>query len=105
MRDKFNTLLQSFENDTSETRQTIGKLIDPANTQAALEGQATMFVVGDEQRAAVHSEPPITIERIFMSILPGTHAQIAELRERWGRPETTYKPETTPAPQPLNPKM
>jgi hypothetical protein len=52
--------------------------------ETAGEMQGTIFVVGDCDRAAVHSEPMIHSERLFLSILPGSRAQIRELRERWG---------------------
>lgn len=86
LRERFYKLLRSFESDTTENRQEIGKLVNPEDNQTALEGQATVFDVGDEATAAVHSEPPIHSERLFMSIVPGTFKQIAELRERWNQP-------------------
>lgn len=97
LRETFNSVARSFERDTPENRRTLEKLIDPANTHVGTAGQGTIFIVGSDKRAAVHSEPPIHSERLFVSLLPGTHEQIAELRERWGAPPTTYKPAQKPA--------
>ena len=43
----------------------------------------TIFLVGDAQNAAVHSEPPIYEDRLFISIVPGTKSQIESLYKRW----------------------
>lgn len=90
LRGAFHKLLRSFASDSTENRRTIGKLINPADTETALPGQGTIFTVGDIKNSAIHSEPPIDSERIFMSIVPGTKAQIEELRQRWNVPSTSY---------------
>lgn len=100
LRETFNSVARSFDRDSPENRRTLEKLIDPAHTHIGTSGQGTIFIVGSDERAAVHSEPPIHSERLFMSLLPGTHEQIAELRERWGAPHTTYKPAQKPAAAP-----
>ena len=100
LRQTFNSVARSFESDSPENRRTLEKLVDPVNTQAGTAGQGTIFIVGSDERAAVHSEPPIHSERLFMSLLPGTREQIAELRERWGAPYTTYKPAQKPMASP-----
>lgn len=100
LRETFNSVARSFDRDSPENRRTLEKLIDPAHTHIGTAGQGTIFIVGSDERAAVHSEPPIHSERLFMSLLPGTHEQIAELRERWGAPHTTYKPAQKPAATP-----
>ena len=46
-------------------------------------GQGAFFVVGDPERNAVHSEPKITQDRIFLSVVPGTQEQITELERVW----------------------
>ena len=38
----------------------------------------TIFATGNPVRAAIHSEPPIHENRLFMSIVPGTYEQIQE---------------------------
>lgn len=42
-----------------------------------------IFIVGDENSAAIHSEPPIHSDRLFVSVLPGTKQQIQELYDNW----------------------
>jgi hypothetical protein len=44
-----------------------------------------IFIVGNTEKALIHSEPPMTEERIFISILPGTEKQIENLKKRWKR--------------------
>ena len=43
--------------------------------------QATIYLVGDED-AKAHSEPPMDTPRIFMSVVTGSHEQIAEFKKR-----------------------
>ena len=43
----------------------------PANT-------GTIFVTGGRNRGAIHSEPPMHENRLFMSVVPGTPEQIQE---------------------------
>jgi len=45
-------------------------------------GQAALYRVG-EQGKNIHSEPRITEPRIFMSVIVGSEAQIAELKSRF----------------------
>ena len=51
--------------------------------------QGTIFAVGSAERAAIHSEPMIDSERLFLSLVPGSREQISELHERWGAPLQT----------------
>lgn len=95
LRSTFNKLLRTSGN-TMAGRQALAQLVDPTQTQSIVPGQGVIFTVGSEERAAVHSEPPIPGERLFMSLLPGTREQIAELRKNWNAPQTTY----TSAPKP-----
>jgi hypothetical protein len=41
-----------------------------------------IFEVGSRKNSIIHSEPPIKSNRIFLSILPGTFAQINEFKQR-----------------------
>jgi len=52
------------------------KVIQLQNNQCAI------FLVGDRNIAAIHSEPPVTEPRIFISILPGYDYQIDEWKNR-----------------------
>lgn len=75
-----------------ENRRKIAELVDSGLTQTAKEDEGSIFVVGSN-RAAIHSEPPIHSERIFLSIVPGTKEQIEELRSNWKRSITSYSKE------------
>jgi hypothetical protein len=39
---------------------------------------ATCFLTGDLQTATIHSEPVIDASRIFVSVVPGSHAEISQ---------------------------
>lgn len=73
----------SADVDEAECRQRCMQIVEPAHTETTPPGCGTVFIVGSE-RAAVHSEPPIAEERIFLSIVPGNKEQITALRERHG---------------------
>lgn len=45
-------------------------------------GEGLIFIAGHHKNALVHSEPPITGPRLFISILPGTEQQIMSLKAR-----------------------
>ena len=47
--------------------------------------EGLIFIVGNLDKALIHSEPPMHSFRIFISILPGTGEQIAGLKKRWNR--------------------
>ena len=47
--------------------------------------EGLIFIVGNPEKALIHSEPPMTEQRIFISILPGTEKQIENLKKRWKR--------------------
>ncbi len=55
-----------------------GKVVAPVSGL-----EAGLFAVGESPNAALHSEPPFDVPRIFVSIVPGTISQIEELRKRW----------------------
>lgn len=66
-----------------QMRKDIAKLLQIYEIQSAQPGQGTVFIMGCESTGAIHSEPAIDKERIFMSIIPGTHEQIQELYKKW----------------------
>lgn len=45
-------------------------------------GEGLIFIAGHHKNALVHSEPPITGPRLFISILPGTEQQIMSLQKK-----------------------
>ncbi len=77
------------EFEKKQERAKLAKLLDPSRVDTAMPGQGTAFVVGAEF-AAVHSEPKIVGQRLFLSIVPGSWAEIEELNERW-HPPRRYK--------------
>ena len=58
-------------------------------------GELAIFRVADEE-SAVHSEPHITTDRLFISILPGSEEEICELYNFW-YPESTVSNFTDPS--------
>jgi hypothetical protein len=44
--------------------------------------EGLIFIVGNTKKALIHSGPPMTEERIFISILPGTEKQIENLKKK-----------------------
>jgi hypothetical protein len=65
-----------------EGRKLLMDIIDASKIISAEFGQGAVFKVGDDY-PAVHSEPPIHEERLFISILPGSKVKIQELYEKW----------------------
>jgi hypothetical protein len=47
--------------------------------------QGLVFMVGNRDRALIHSEPPMREDRLFISILPGYEYEITELNKRWNK--------------------
>lgn len=98
MRPAFNAAADGSEGPP-ERRKKIAALVDGTNTSSPSSGQGVVFVVGSEDKAAVHAEPDIQQDRLFISVVPGTAVQIEELRQSWKRPVTPYrKPDVAPAP-------
>lgn len=64
-------------------RQLLADSLDKKNIVSGAFGQGVIFAVGSDDVVAVHSEPPIQEERLFLSIVPGSPLQIQELQQRW----------------------
>ena len=58
-------------------REELNKFLKDYPTITCSEGQAVVFI----SNLAIHSEPPMHEERIFMSILPGEKDEIKELAD------------------------
>ena len=56
----------------------LAELVDPYNLSYLPADTAAIFVTGNPYRSAIHSEPPIHENRLFMSIVPGSYEQIQE---------------------------
>lgn len=46
-------------------------------------GECSFFRVGDE-KGAMHSEPPIPGDRVFVNVVPGSEVELRKLMARWG---------------------
>jgi hypothetical protein len=68
---------KSFDIQSRENRSKL--LASYEIMQASIE-QGACFIIGDPLQAAVHSEPPIHEDRLFMAIIPGTVEQIKLLQ-------------------------
>ena len=78
LREKFYSLQFDPEN-----RETIANMLDVTQSFSALPMQeGTIYIVGTNY-SAVHSEPPIHEERLFLSIVPGNKSEIQELYNNW----------------------
>jgi len=56
------------------------KVIQVKNTQGVI-----FFAGNPVDKAALHSEPPNDVPRLFISILPSTETNIKDLKERWNK--------------------
>lgn len=82
-RDAFTTVQRKGTEENGYNRQALADLLgrSPEALSIARPNQGAIFIVGSDN-AAVHSEPPIHEERLFISILPGSKAQIKEWKEQ-----------------------
>lgn len=74
----------------AEIRPIMNAFIQDRAADSMQSHRSVIFNVG-RQDAAIHSEPPIQQDRIFMSVLPGSKKQIEQLRQRWGAPVSEIK--------------
>lgn len=75
MRDLFNL--------HSEDRLYLNDLLDVNTAESPQKGQGVLFIVADNEKAAVHSEPKMDENRLFFSVLVGDESEINELNSRW----------------------
>jgi hypothetical protein len=67
-----------------EGRAELARIVDAGGlVETSGEMQGTILRVGDRERAAVHSEPPISSQRLLLSIVSGSREQVRELQGRW----------------------
>ncbi len=63
-------------------REQIARLVDASKIYQPKLYSGVIFIAGDKNAAAVHSEPPIHEDRLFISIVPGSKEQIQEWQEK-----------------------
>lgn len=66
-----------------EFRKKIDAILVNENKKQLTNNQGLIFMVGNKDRALIHSEPSINEYRLFVSILPGYEYEITELSKRW----------------------
>lgn len=83
LKEKFLTLTRKGTEKNGHNREALATLLKPFKKAISIPQpyQGAIFVVGSDN-AAVHSEPPIHEERLFLSILPGSREQIKEWKEQ-----------------------
>jgi hypothetical protein len=64
-------------------RYNLAKELGQEATAQPARGEVAFFRLGDED-GAVHSEPPVTEDRIFVNVVPGTEDELTRLMGRWG---------------------
>jgi len=64
-------------------REFLSHLLEDSKIETPKPGEGSFFIVGDQNSAAIHSEPKIDGERLFFSVLPGNESEIKELYEKW----------------------
>lgn len=69
-----------------QDREFLSRFLELTQAETAAQGEGAFFIVGDQQTAAVHSEPSIREGRLFFSVLPGNKDEINELDQRWHTP-------------------
>lgn len=75
---------------TSEKKRLkLAEFIKPDSIETTPPNHGSIFIIGPNN-AAIHSEPPIHSERLFISVVQGTSEQIEDLRTRWQAKKTTY---------------
>ena len=74
---------QKIRLETLELRKKMGDILDKKSINSMKNGEAAIYTVGNDKIGCIHSEPPINVDRLFMSILPCTVSEINELKKRW----------------------
>jgi len=63
----------------SNDRAFLNELLDVNKAQSPKRGEGVFFIVADDTKSAVHSEPKMVENRLFFSILIGSEEEIQEL--------------------------
>lgn len=68
---------ESF-NALGNVRQKTAVALKDVVPESASSGQGTVFIAGSKESAAVHSEPNISVPRLFIAIAPGSESQVKD---------------------------
>lgn len=80
-------MLQKYrELQPTRNRELIDSALMEYPTFTPNNDQIVVFIVGNENRSAVHSEPNMRGKRFFYSVVGGNENQIRSLAERWKNP-------------------
>lgn len=71
---------QKMVTENIDRREYIANQLHQEKVTTPNTGQGVFFVVGNPAQAAVHSEPHIDADRIFLAIVAGSNQQINELK-------------------------
>ena len=71
--------------NSKEFRKEYDKLLAGETKKQLANDEGLVFMVGNDNTALIHSEPPMHEDRIFIKILPGYAYEIQELQERFNR--------------------
>ena len=64
------------------SRKFLDKWIDKDKAVSPEKGFGAVFIIGDKYNSAVHSEPPIHEERLFIGLIPGSTSEVDEIRRK-----------------------
>lgn len=77
LRQKFCEISKNNNMKGLSRRQLLQELLQSINISSALAGEGTLFLIG--RYGAIHSEPDINQDRIYLGILPGSKEQLQQL--------------------------
>ncbi|KAI0972869.1 hypothetical protein F4678DRAFT_31129 [Xylaria arbuscula] len=64
-------------------RERLSTDLKPLGKMQAASGECAFFRIGQE-KGAVHSEPPMDCDRIFVNVVPGKKDELKNLMTKWG---------------------
>ena len=67
--------------ERARNRRVVDRLLSAVPTQAVRPGHGVLYRYGDPGTAAVHSEPFLDRGRLFVSVVPGTDAEVRARRD------------------------
>jgi hypothetical protein len=89
--DMFRELYKGFDyknfdvNKDIENRKFIDNVLSKYDIVQPQENQASIFIVGLQNKSAIHSEPKMNANRLFYSIVSGNKNEIKDLATKWNK--------------------